>query len=73
MRIRGILGWLAEILVLVGALNWGLVGALGFNAVNKLLGAGTPSKIVYIIVGAAALYLIVSVIAFKGDGKKASD
>lgn len=45
-------------LVLVGALNWGLVGLLDFNLVDMILGAGsTLSKIVYILVGASAVYV----------------
>ncbi len=45
-------------LVLVGALNWGLVGLLDFNLVDMILGAGsTFSKIVYILVGASAIYV----------------
>ena len=47
-------------LVLVGALNWGLVGAFGFNAVT-FLAEKTPwadvlERAVYVLVGAAALY-----------------
>lgn len=47
---------IAWVLVLVGALNWGLVGAFNFNLVSKLLGAWPMAeKIVYILVGVAAL------------------
>ncbi len=42
-------------LVLVGALNWGLV-ALGFNLVETLLGAGSSlTRVVYLLVGASAV------------------
>ena len=45
------------LLVIVGALNWGLVGLLGFNLVNALLGSWpTVEKLVYILVGASAVY-----------------
>jgi uncharacterized membrane protein YuzA (DUF378 family) len=44
------------VLVLVGALNWGLVGAFDFNLVTALLGDGTFTKAVYILVGLSALY-----------------
>ena len=47
--------WVATILVLVGALNWGLV-AIGFNLVEAILGVSTLAKIVYGIVGISALY-----------------
>lgn len=50
---------IAFILVVVGALNWGLVGAGGWNLVDMLLGAGSMlSKIVYIIVGVSGLFLV---------------
>lgn len=48
----------ALILVIVGGLNWGLVGAFGFNLVTALFGDGsTISNIVYCLVGVGALYL----------------
>ena len=44
------------ILIVVGALNWGLVGLFDFNLVMKILG-GAPAilKLVYILVGISAL------------------
>ena len=43
-------------LVFIGALNWGLVGLFNFDLVAFLLGDMTIwSKIVYILVGFAAL------------------
>jgi uncharacterized membrane protein YuzA (DUF378 family) len=51
------LNMLARILVLVGGLNWGLVGWFKINLVEMLLGAGTmATMVVYILVGLAALY-----------------
>ncbi len=42
----------ANILVIVGALNWGLVGLLNLNVVNMVLGSMAGlEKIVYILVG----------------------
>lgn len=44
-------------LIIIGALNWGLVGFFGFNVVSALFGAmTTPTRIIYAIVGVAALY-----------------
>ncbi len=58
------------VLVIIGALNWGLVGIGGFaganwNLVNLILG-GMPTLewIVYILVGLAAIVLL----ATKGRG-----
>lgn len=45
------------ILVIVGALNW-LLFAFNWNLVELIFGAGTIAKIVYILVGLAAIYLV---------------
>lgn len=51
----------AFILLVVGGLNWLLVGALDMNIVEKLLGAGsTLTMVVYILVGLSAIYEIVT-------------
>lgn len=47
----------AQLLVLVGALNWGLVGAFDMDAVKQIV-PYSYVKTVYILVGVAALYLI---------------
>ena len=48
-------------LLLIGAINWGLVGLFGFDLVAALLGSMTVmSRIVYSLVGLAALYDLVS-------------
>jgi uncharacterized protein len=49
---------LAFILVIVGGLNWGLVGLMSFDLVAALFGEMSAlSRIVYSLVGAAAVYL----------------
>lgn len=46
----------AGLLVVLGAVNWGLIGALNRNAVSALLGSGTKAeRIVYIVIGVAGL------------------
>ena len=51
---------LTLILVIVGGLNWGLVGAFDFNLVAALFGEMSPlSRIVYVLVGLSALYQLV--------------
>lgn len=53
---------IAYALLLIGALNWGLVGFFGFNLVAYLFGEMSAlSRVVYALVGLAALYDIVSV------------
>jgi uncharacterized membrane protein YuzA (DUF378 family) len=49
--------WLALILVIVGALNWGLVGVFNFNLVDSIFGElSAASRVVYALVGLSALY-----------------
>ena len=51
--------WIALILLIVGGLNWLLVGAFNFDLVATLFGAMSPlSRIVYILVGLSALYVL---------------
>lgn len=51
--------WLALLLVIVGGLNWGLVGLFNFDLVAAIFGAmSTLSRVVYIVVGLAALYMV---------------
>ena len=48
---------LAAVLLVVGGLNWGLIGVLNFDLVATLLGDGTVlAKAVYVLVGIAAIY-----------------
>lgn len=46
-------------LAIIGALNWGLVGLFNFNLVESILGSATAlTRIVYVLVGVAAVYLL---------------
>ena len=55
----GSIDWLAWVLVLVGAVNWGLVGIANMNLVTSLLGAWPLLvQLVYILVGLSGLYLL---------------
>ena len=48
---------LAAVLVVVGALNWGLVGIFGFDLVATLFGSGAfLSRVVYALVGVAGVF-----------------
>jgi uncharacterized membrane protein YuzA (DUF378 family) len=52
---------LAAVLLVIGGLNWGLVGLMRFDLVETLLG-GVPALMntVYILVGAAGLYQVIN-------------
>ena len=57
--------WLAWVLVVVGALNWGFVGVAGVNLVEVLLGTGALTQVVYILVGLSGLYLVWMALSMK--------
>ena len=54
-----VLDWICWVLVIIGALNWGLIGFLNFNLVGAIFGAGMIARIIYALVGLAAIYMIV--------------
>ncbi len=54
------INYVCKPLVLIGALNWGLVGGFNFNLVQTLLGTGIIANIVYLLVGISALGVIYS-------------
>jgi len=61
--------WIALVLVTVGALNWGLVGLFNFDLVAYLLGTMTvATKVVYIVVAGAGLYLFLGSFCCCGGG-----
>lgn len=53
------LDWIAHILVIIGGVNWGLVGAADLNLVDMIFGAGNMiGDIIYVLVGISALYML---------------
>ncbi len=47
---------IAVVLVVIGALNWGLIGFFNYNLVDAMFGAGSGlTRIIYILVGLAGL------------------
>lgn len=57
-------------LLVVGGLNWLLVGAFDLNLVTMLLGEGTAANVVYILVGLAA---VLEMFTHKGRCKDCSN
>ncbi len=61
------LNTLTLVLIIVGGLNWGLVGAADFDLVAMLFGAGALlAKIVYVLVGGSALWQLVLLVSALG-------
>ena len=58
---------IAAILLVVGGLNWGLWGAAQFDLVATLFGGNTAilAKLVYSLVGLAAIYQVASLKAIQ--------
>lgn len=53
-------------LVVVGALNWGTVGLLNLNLVETLLSSlPGATQVVYVLVGASAVYILVTTLGKK--------
>ena len=48
--------WL--VLVVLGALNWLMVGLFDTNVVSEIFGTGTVTDVVYVIVGIAGLAML---------------
>jgi uncharacterized membrane protein YuzA (DUF378 family) len=51
--------YIAMALLIVGGLNWAMVGLFDVDVVASLFGPGSPaSRIIYVLVGLSALYSI---------------
>lgn len=51
--------YIALCLVIIGAINWGLIGFLGFDLVRVIFGDMTwISRVIYALVGIAGLYAL---------------
>ena len=66
MQKLNIVDMISMILVIIGGLNWGLVGLSNFNLVDTIFGSMSMlSRLVYILVGLAAIYLAINVTKFE--------
>lgn len=63
---------IATVLLLIGGLNWGLVGAFDYNLVTQLLGDGTATRVVYGLVGLGALYHMMQHFKRKNSAEESS-
>jgi uncharacterized membrane protein YuzA (DUF378 family) len=64
------LEWLSALILIVGGLNWGLVGLFEFDLVAEIFGEefGTTnwaSRLVYILVGASAIYTLLGLLRME--------
>jgi len=61
---------LTLVLIIVGAVNWGLVGLFQFDLVAALFGGqqAALARIVYVLVGLSGLYQLVPLISALSSG-----
>ena len=65
-----ILNTITLALLIVGGLNWGLVGLFSFDLVAALFGEMSAlSRVVYVLVGASAAWQIVPLVSGKGTAQ----
>jgi uncharacterized membrane protein YuzA (DUF378 family) len=62
MKNLSLFDWTCVVLLIIGGINWGLVGFFGFDLVAFIFGGA--SRVIYAIVGLAALYVAVISPAF---------
>lgn len=61
-------------LVIVGGLNWGLVGLFGFDLVAAIFGAGSLlARAVYVLVGLSAAWQIMPLTSVLGSSELAAE
>ena len=60
---------IVAVLLVVGGLNWGLVGLFDFDLVETLFSSiPVVQKTVYVLVGLSAIYQIIGLREYKQDG-----
>lgn len=58
------------VLLIIGGFNWGLVGWLKYNLVDKIFGVGSMgSRVIYAVVGVASLYALYSMVMMMSKSK----
>lgn len=65
MKKLSLLGWICQLIVIVAAIDWGLIAIFKFDLVTKIFGTGDITRIVFIVVGAAGVFLLLDLILNK--------
>ncbi len=52
------LGTISWVLVIIGGINWLLIGLLNLNVVSMIFGESFIARLIYIVVGLGACYLL---------------
>lgn len=56
MKEFNLYGWIAFILLIVGGINWGIMGIFGGDIITGIFG-NLLGRLIFVIVGAAAGYM----------------
>ena len=51
---------LALVLLIIGGINWGLWGIFDFNLVDYIFGKVWIDRVIYFVIGIAAIYVLVA-------------
>ncbi len=66
-----VLDKVSMLLLMIGGINWGLVGWLEYNLVDEIFGVGSGlSRVIYAVVGVAALYSVYGMIKMLSSSEK---
>lgn len=70
-RFLNILQAICYTFIIIGAINWGLIGGFNFNLVEYFFGTGTfLTKAIYITVGIAAIISVILTVKYTMDNKE---
>lgn len=59
MKRLNTLDWIAVVLLIIGGLNWGILGFFGVNVIGAIFGdMSMISRIIYALVGLSAVYAL---------------
>lgn len=50
------------ILLIVGGIDWGILGLTNFNCIGFIFGRGAIARIVYMLVGASAILMLTFIV-----------
>lgn len=64
---NNVLDWIAISLLIIGGINWGLVGLFDFDLVRVLFAESLFANVIYVSIGVAALYMLVSALVKAGE------
>ena len=57
--------WFAFLLLIIGGLNWGIIGLFNFNLVNAIFGkVPAIERAVYALVGLSAILVVVEIVGW---------